>query len=65
MGVLFDVFKFAQNGTLVFVEAAQNLDAAISCVNALRENSPGEYVIVSQATGKRILFTSNGGIKRN
>jgi hypothetical protein len=65
MSLLFDVFKVAQNGTPIFVEAAQNLDAAISRVNALRENFPGEYRIVSQVTGRRIQFTSNGGIKRN
>jgi hypothetical protein len=65
MGVLFDVFKVAQNGTPVFVEAAQDLDTAISRVNALREGVPGEYLIVSQATGRRIQFTSNGGIRRN
>jgi hypothetical protein len=65
MGVLFDVFKVSQKGTPVFIEAAQDLDAAISRVSVLRDNFPDEYLIVSQATGKRILFTSNGGIKRN
>jgi hypothetical protein len=40
-------------------EAAQNLDGAVSRVNALRENFPGEYLIASQATGRRIQFTSN------
>jgi hypothetical protein len=65
MDFLFHVFKLAQNGVPVFVEGAPDLDAAISRVNALRENSSGDYVIVSQATGRRILFTANGGMKRN
>jgi hypothetical protein len=60
MGVLFDVFKIAQNGTPVF-EAAQNLDVAISRVSTLRENSPGEYVIVSQATGRQIKLWPKAG----
>jgi len=60
----FDVFKLAQNGVPVLLEGTQDLDAAITRVIALRETFPGEYVIVSQATGRRILFTSKGGIKR-
>ena len=60
----FDVFKVAENRVLVLLEAADNLDSAISRVIALRENFPGEYLIVSQATGRQIMFTSKGGIKR-
>jgi hypothetical protein len=65
MSLVFDVFKLAQNGEPVLLEGAKNLDAAITRVIALRENFPGEYLIVSQATGRRIVFTSNGGIKRS
>jgi hypothetical protein len=49
----------------VLIEGAPDLDAAISRVNALRENSSAEYGIVSQATGRRILFTAKDGMKRN
>jgi len=59
---LFDVFKVDR--VPVLLEAADNLDAAISRAIALRENFPGEYFIVSQATGRQIVFTSKGGIKR-
>jgi hypothetical protein len=31
---------------------------------ALRETFPGDYLIVSRATGRRILFTSKDGTKR-
>jgi hypothetical protein len=65
MGHLFDVCKVAQDGTPVLLEGVENLDAAISRVIALRENFPGEYIIVSKATGRQIKFTSNGGMKRN
>jgi hypothetical protein len=64
MGNLFDVFKVANDGSQILLEAADNLDAAISRVVALRVNFPGQYLIVSQATGRQILFTANGGMQR-
>ncbi len=65
MSLLFHVFKLAQNGEPVLLEEAQDLDAAMARVMSLRESFPGEYLVVSQATGSRIVFTSNGGIKPN
>jgi hypothetical protein len=61
----FDIFKIAQNGEDVWLEAAESLDAATARVNALRESAPGDYMILSQSTGKRIVFTARGGIKRD
>ena len=61
----FDIFKIAQNGQRVWIEAAQSLDAATARVVALRESAPGDYLILSQSTGKRIVFTARGGIKRD
>jgi hypothetical protein len=60
----FDIFKLSKTESPVLLEAADNLDAAIWRVIALRETRPGEYLIVSQATGRKILFSCNGGIKR-
>ena len=65
MGPLFDVYKLAQNGVPVLIEGAQDLDAAITCVIALRKTFPGEYLIANQTTGRRILFTSKAAIKGN
>jgi hypothetical protein len=42
---------------------AQDLDAAITCVIALRKAFPGEYLVVIPATGRRILFTAKRGMK--
>ena len=61
----FDVFKIAQNGEPVLVEGASSLDAAVARVVGLRECFPGEYMIVSQATGRRVLFAKQGVIKRS
>jgi hypothetical protein len=61
----FDVFKIAPNGEPVLVEGASSLDAAVARVVRLRECFPGEYVIASQTSGRRILFTKQGLIKRS
>jgi hypothetical protein len=61
----FDIFKIVQNGEPVWLEAAQSLETATARVNALRESAPGDYIILSQNTGKRIVFTARGGIKRD
>jgi hypothetical protein len=61
----FDVFKIAPNGEPVLVEGASSLDAAVARVASLGECFPDEYVIASQATGRRILFTKQGVIERS
>ena len=65
LGKPFDIFKIAKDGDPVWIEAAQNLDAATTRVNTLRESAPGDYMILSQSTGKRIVFTARGGIRRD
>lgn len=61
----FDIFKIVKDGDPVWLEAAESLDAATTRVNALRESAPGDYMIFSQRTGKRIVFTARGGIRRD
>ncbi len=64
----FLVFKIAGNGEPVLLESTRTLDAAVAWVVSLRELFPGEYLILSEATGKRIVFTrqsviNDGAIK--
>ena len=56
----FFLFKVAGNGEPILIEVAQTLAAARARVIGLRECFPGDYLIVGQATGKRMLFTSAG-----
>lgn len=63
--VVFDVFKIAGNGEPILVEGAPTLDAAVARVMGLRASFPGEYLIVSKATGRRILFTRDGAVRRS
>lgn len=62
---LFDVFKIAGNGEPILIEATKDLKSAVTRVSSLRKSFPGDYLIVSQATGKRTLFTSRGEIRRS
>jgi hypothetical protein len=62
---MFNVFMIGGNNEPVLIETAKDLEAAMKRVMALRESSPGSYLIVSQITGKKILFTANGGIQRS
>src|SRR6267142_1397194 len=61
----FDVFKIAGNGEPILVEGEPTLDTAVARVIGLRACFPGEYMIASQATGRRVLFTKQGVIKRS
>ena len=61
----FDVFKITEKGEPILLEGAVTLDAAVARVVGLRECFPGEYLIESQATGRRILFTKQGVIEQS
>jgi hypothetical protein len=62
---VFDLFKVAGNGDQVFIEATPSLKAGMARVLALRESFPGDYVIISRATGRRISLSAQGCLKRN
>jgi len=61
----FDLFKIAGNGEPILVEGEPTLDTAVARVVSLRAYFPGEYMIVSQATGRRILFSKQRVIKQS
>ena len=52
------------DGELYFVEAAQSLDAAKARVQSLAELLPGEFVIYDEATGQRVLITTEGAAQQ-
>jgi len=61
----FDVFRISGNGEPILIEGEPTLDTAVARVVGLRACFPGEYMIVSQATGRRVLFTKQGGVRRS
>jgi hypothetical protein len=60
----FDIMRVHKNDEPVVIEAAQSLEAAMVRANALRENDPGDYIVISRTTGMKILFSASGGIRR-
>lgn len=60
----FDIFKVADNDEPALIESAESLEKAMARVSALREATPGDYLIVSRVTGKQILLTAKGAVKR-
>ena len=50
-----DIFKM-QDGTYVWKGAAESFEVAQSKVQQLARSAPGEYMIFSQATGKKTLI---------
>jgi hypothetical protein len=53
-----DIFWFGESGP-VWVEAAQTMERAKACVNALPLKTSGGYVVVDQRTGNRMSFEPN------
>jgi sarcosine oxidase gamma subunit len=56
----YDIFKTEPNGSSRWIEAASTLDGAKARAQTLAAVSPGEYLIVSQRTGNRLVMKSNG-----
>ncbi len=52
---MFEVFKIDGNGKAILLEAVQSFEAAMALVIVLRESLPGDYVVVSQVSGKKII----------
>ena len=50
-----DIFKFENDGTLLWKGTAQTLEAAKLSVKMLVETSPGDYLIFSPATGEKTV----------
>jgi hypothetical protein len=50
-----DIFKMQEDGTYLWKGAVENFELAKSTVERLATSSPGEYMIFSQTTGKKIV----------
>jgi hypothetical protein len=61
----FDIFKLVEDEEPLLIESEQTLEAAMARVGILRDFAPGDYLIVSRVTGKQILLTARGGVKRS
>jgi hypothetical protein len=50
-----DIFKFENDGSIVWKGTAETLESAKLCVKTLAETSPGDYLIFSPATGEKTI----------
>jgi len=55
MDNLVDIFRKEKGGTLVWIAAVVQLHTAAALVAELFQESPGEYCVFDQRTGKMIL----------
>lgn len=58
-----DIFKVSKDGTPVWVEAAETLDAAKARVKELLKVQPAEYVIFNQETQDSISIKSDAPVE--
>jgi hypothetical protein len=54
----FSIFKTRDDGSLHFVEGAEDLESAKVRVEGLAKLWPGKYVIVNQETGERLSLST-------
>jgi hypothetical protein len=52
-----DIFKLEKDGSVVWKEAAENLEVANSSIELFATSSPGNYMIFSQVTGCKTIVT--------
>jgi hypothetical protein len=57
---LFDIFKVSEDGSLAWVETAATLEAARAQVHGMQTASTGDYVVMNQKTGSKIILHLEG-----
>ena len=60
----FEIFKL-ENGQPLWREAVESLESATARAGALQEQSLGAEMVYSHRTGKKIVFSAGGGIRRD
>jgi hypothetical protein len=50
-----DIYRCDQDGHVVWIGTAENLDLARSSVKVLAQSAPGDYLIFSPATGDKVV----------
>jgi hypothetical protein len=56
---LFDIFQTETGGSVRWLEAAKTLEDAKARVQELALRSPGEYVVLDQKTGNKLVINSD------
>jgi hypothetical protein len=56
MNSLFDIFRIETNGGVLWIESAATLENAKARVQELGMRSPGEYLLLNQETGNKLVI---------
>jgi hypothetical protein len=56
----FDIFQTETSGGVRWLEAAATLEDAKARVEELAARSPGEYLLLNQKTGNKLVIKLNG-----
>jgi hypothetical protein len=54
-----DIFKTDSDGGVLWRGAAETFVTAKECIKKFAVSSPGEYLILDQKTGQRVLVTAD------
>lgn len=57
----FDIFENEKSGTVLWVGSAATIEDARFRIQKIAENSPGEYVVLNQKTGKKVVVRFEQG----
>jgi hypothetical protein len=60
MTVPFDIFQAESDGSVLWLESAATLEDAKARIQQLAVRSPGEYLLVNQETGNKLVIKLEG-----
>ena len=60
MTIPFDIFQSESNGSVLWLESAATLEDAKARIQQLALRSPGEYLLVNQDTGNKLVIKLEG-----
>ena len=52
----FDIFENEKSGTVLWVGSASTIEDARSRIQKIGQHSPGEYVVLNQKTGNKVVI---------
>lgn len=56
----FDIFRMETGGAHLWLESAPNLENAKTRIRELAAHLPGEYMVLSQKTGNKLVIKIDG-----
>ena len=56
MTIPFDIFQAETDGCVLWLESAATLEQAKARVQELAVNAPGEYLLLNQETGSKLVI---------